>query len=104
MNKGLLANVFSDDGPDCTNGGVSSFFSKGVLIGEGVPEVFDADVANAKPGYVLMKNERTGHMYVVPESYMNIKEQCMFGGNFLYTCDSRFPSKYPLPIHDRLED
>ena len=27
----------------------------------------------------------------------------MFGGNFVYTSDSRFPSDYPIPIHDRFE-
>jgi hypothetical protein len=27
----------------------------------------------------------------------------MFGGNFVYTSDSRFPNKYPIPVHDRWE-
>ena len=27
----------------------------------------------------------------------------MFGGNFVYTSDSRFPSPYPIPVHDRFE-
>jgi len=27
----------------------------------------------------------------------------MFGGNFIYTSDSRFPNKYPIAIHDRYE-
>jgi hypothetical protein len=27
----------------------------------------------------------------------------MFGGTFIYSSDSRFPSKYPIPLHDRVE-
>ena len=27
----------------------------------------------------------------------------MFGGNFIYTSDSRFPNDYPIPVHDRFE-
>lgn len=27
----------------------------------------------------------------------------MFGGNFIFSSDSRFPSDYPIPIHDRYE-
>jgi hypothetical protein len=26
------------------------------------------------------------------------------GGTFIYSSDSRFPSKYPIPLHDRVED
>jgi hypothetical protein len=25
-----------------------------------------------------------------------------FGGTFVWACDSRFPSKYPVPLHDRV--
>lgn len=27
----------------------------------------------------------------------------MFSGDFIYTCDSRFPCQYPIPIHNRKE-
>jgi hypothetical protein len=27
----------------------------------------------------------------------------MFGGTFVYSSDSRFPSPYPVPLHDRKE-
>jgi len=27
----------------------------------------------------------------------------MFGGNFIYSCDSRFPCSHPIPIYDRQE-
>jgi hypothetical protein len=27
----------------------------------------------------------------------------MMGGNFVWSCDSRFPADYPLPVHDRFE-
>ena len=28
----------------------------------------------------------------------------MFGGNFIYTSDSRFPSRAPIQVHDRVEN
>ena len=28
----------------------------------------------------------------------------MFGGNFIYTSDSRFPNDYPIALHDRVEN
>jgi hypothetical protein len=27
----------------------------------------------------------------------------MFGGTFIFSSDSRFPSHYPIPLHDRVE-
>jgi hypothetical protein len=27
----------------------------------------------------------------------------MFGGNFIHTSDSRFPSSAPIAVHDRVE-
>lgn len=28
-------------------------------------------------------------------------EYFAFGGSFIYSSDSRFPTKYPIPLHDR---
>jgi hypothetical protein len=28
----------------------------------------------------------------------------MFGGAFIWDSDSRFPAKYPIPLHDRIEE
>jgi len=28
-------------------------------------------------------------------------EHFAFGGSFIYSSDARFPSKYPIPLHDR---
>ena len=45
--------------------------------------------------------------YHVVESDVKVHDNgfsgCSFGGNFIYTSDSRFPSRFPIPIHDRRE-
>lgn len=44
------------------------------------------------------------YMHAVPASMKD--EQTMFGGNFIWSADSRFRevSQYPLPLHDRRID
>ena len=45
-----------------------------------------------------------GHKYLRPfKSADPNKTGYMFGGNFAYSSDSRFPFDYPLGIHDREE-
>ena len=41
--------------------------------------------------------------YVVPASIAKGNKMPMFGGNFVYSSDSRFPSDAPIKIHDRIE-
>ena len=41
--------------------------------------------------------------YAVPASIFKSGVHSMFGGNFIHTSDSRFPSDAPISVHDRVE-
>ena len=42
--------------------------------------------------------------YAMPGSIFKSGKRPMFGGNFVYTSDDRFPSDSPIKVFDRLED
>lgn len=101
MNKGLLVHRVKPD-YDCTNGGISSTHDQFILIGEEVPGVFEPH--EKTPALKLVKRIIFGKEYIHAEP-LNEPEGIgwMFGGNFIYSSDSRFPNKYPIPVHDRQE-
>ena len=106
--KGLLVHVLRDaSGTDCTNDGVSSRFTKFVLTGEGIVELF-APTADAPELRLVRRELSTGRPYG-SRFYLHAEPPdkggrwAMFGGNFVTTSDSRFPSDYPIPVHDRFE-
>lgn len=102
--KGLLVFVLrSADGLDCTAGGVTSRATKAILVGEGVPEIFEPTADS--PALVLKKKwagTPREYLYAVPT---DVPENAWvtFGGNFIHTSDGRFPCRYPIPVHDRIE-
>ena len=101
--KGLLVSVYRSHHGDCTSGGISSKAETLILIGPGIPGIFEGDETNT----VELKWKFVGgneYKYVVPVvGCPSDKVGPMAGGNFVYTSDSRFPGKYPLSIHDRFE-
>ena len=108
--KTLPVEVYRDHLGDCTNGGVSSRHNTLYLA---CPDGFvDSDPADPTT-LRLVKRELFGKTYVHAESYYGkaalfSREDGavvgpMAGGNFIYSCDSRFPSDYPIPLHDRYE-
>ena len=89
---------------DCTNGGVSSKYDEFILVGKGIPEIFETNDKTL----ALKLVERTigGARYLHAEPIESPRPGCvgwMFGGNFIWTSDSRFPNRYPISIHDRQE-
>lgn len=103
--KGMTVRVFRDvTFGDCSNRGISSWTNKVTLIGPGVPEMYEPD-ENA-PGVVLVERTIGDKPYIHAEPIDRPDEGCvgwMAGGTFLYTTDSRFPSRYPISLHDRQE-
>lgn len=112
--RGLLVNIYRPvAGPDCTNGGITSKHSTAVLIGEGVPEI--TAPTEDSPALVLcrrllnpsfsawMNNQTAGEEYLHAEPLTLLGKSPMFGGNVIYTSDSRFPNRYPIKVHDRIE-
>lgn len=101
--RGIPVSILkAGDTGDCTNGGVTSGATRAILVGEGLPELFDAG-----PGEPLLRLEDRGRhgFRAVPAKKQNGAVGPMFGGHFVWTSDSRFRAiaPYPVPVHDRYE-
>jgi len=109
--NGLLVDVYvTKDGYDCTANGVSSQRKQFVLVDDAIEAPFEVDDNDVY--LVIVRRDFSFGTYLHVEPRINGKEirpngsvGPMMGGNFVYSCDSRFNqiSKYPLPIHDRFE-
>jgi len=99
MTKGIPAQTYRDN-TDCTNGGISSKYDRFVLTGPGIAGVFTPsdDMPELRLKYTGIEGD---HLCCEP-SFEATGRGWMFGGNFLYSSDSRFP-EYPIGIHDRQE-
>jgi hypothetical protein len=104
--QGLPVYVYRSSLGDCTNRGISSdkeeliltrWESGGHMIN--CPQLFSGDETNS----VQIIENVPGHHCAIPFVHPEGTIGPMFGGNFLYTSDSRFPLMYPVPIHDRFE-
>lgn len=104
--KKLNVYIYRDCSGDCTNGGVSANAKSLTLViyenGE-TPNQADGDLMLVKR---VLWGEQADYLRPISET----DEGCvgwMMGGNFGYTCDSRFHewtgNANPLPIHDRQE-
>lgn len=92
-------------GSDCTNGGATSTSTRVILIGpEGTPDgqPLRGDLPVLK---IVVRN--IGGEYIHAEPLVRPENVAgpMAGGNFIYSCDSRFRAicPYPIPVHDRFE-
>lgn len=87
---------------DCTNGPTQTADCI-ILVGPGIPEIFEVG-----PSDVVMYLDRRpdGLPCAKPLDSTTTGKWYMFGGNFLWTSDSRFReiSDHPIPVHDRHED
>jgi len=99
----IRAEVFRWTLGDCTNGGVTSRVNAVVLLGETEP----VPTRTAPVVYLRLVRRWAG----TPREYLHAEpieqpKDCvgpMMGGNFIYSSDSHFPSRYPIPVHDRFE-
>ena len=116
MPRGMLVSILKDaDGHDCTNHGLTSRIKEAVLVGAGIP-----GLAEAGPDLpALYVYPWCGHYKAVPEEAIGFEKvrgrhvangkipifqhQWMFGGNWVWSSDSRFPAVAPIPVHDRME-
>jgi len=103
--NGLMVNVLRSAGyPDCTNGGTSITFDTGIITGDMIDcNVFES--SDTCPEYVILEVAPTGTPFLkaIPKDLHESGKWVMFGGNFLYSSDSRFPSDAPIKIFDRCE-
>jgi len=111
--SGLLVNVYRNTSyGDCSNKGITSKYNEFLLIDED-ENIGPFEVSDNCPTLKLVKrklgtytNDKKGEYYLhaVPVNGDGKKVTGgMFGGNFIYTSDSRFPSVGPIPVHDRFE-
>jgi hypothetical protein len=93
-------------GVDCTNHGVTHPERS---AGKRVYLITDpADVLNIPKGdhiVLVLHKKMVGDVPYFTAKPLGEKSWCMMGGNFIYTCDSRFREicQYPIPVHDRIE-
>jgi len=87
----------------CANGGPSETHETALLID------CDGPVDEAKDGELVLKLVKRN---IRGREYLHAVEVGvskpghngpMMGGNFIHSSDSRFPSDYPIAIHDRFE-
>lgn len=123
----ISVNVYKWDWGDCTNNGISERNSELLIVGQVdyMTKEFETfadnlylshkinfnneEELNADNLCLLVKRELFGENadYIVGlKDYLSGK-WTMMGGNFGYSCDSRYRqtiNNLPLPIHDRIED
>ena len=100
--KTISGNIFRWDLGDCTGNGVSAKAKSLNLIWNN--DDLDLEKLNDND-LVLTEFEYAGEITLraVPVSLIKGDKWYMFGGNFIYSSDSRFPSKSPIKIFDRVE-
>lgn len=103
--KGLLASILENkDIGNCSNNGISSRCTRVIIVGEGIPEIFESD--EDTPSVRIVKRDLHGGIYLTAypiEPCPSNRTGYMMGGTFIWSHDSRFPAKYPIPLHDRTE-
>lgn len=107
--KGLSVNVYRSHLGDCTAGGISSKANTLILTSIEDENKIVTDII------APFKGDETNTVKIVPGNLKGFwkaipvaekpsgKNGPMFGGNFIYCSDARFPMKYPVPLHDRYE-
>jgi len=99
--ESILTYVLRSSLGDCTNNGLTSKEDSIILHhGEGLDINMIPDDELVLIERTLMGKQRN---YAVPASIAKSGVHSMFGGNFIYTSDSRFPSDAPISVHDRVE-
>ena len=101
--KCIPAEVFRSSLGDCSNGGLSSKTNEVyVPCPTGFLEIPESDYRLVRLVTRVIGFGSFTHaepVKEVPRGHVGY----MMGGTFIYSSDSRFPSKYPIPLHDRTE-
>jgi hypothetical protein len=100
--KALSVSVYLFPLGECTNNGLSAGKKSLPLVGD-IIEGAPVTVPEGSDYLVLEYRERFNDYIAVPKSLRDAGKWPMFGGNFAYTSDSRFPASAPIKIFDRVE-
>ena len=112
--KGLIVDIYKHEGQSFDNGrGISSHCDGATLIPSADFPMLDGqifDVDSERPAVVIVKRNLFGHgepyltAYPADENGQPDKSGgAQFGGCYIVSSDSRFPARYPVPLHDRKE-
>jgi hypothetical protein len=109
--KSIPCNVFRNNSGDCTLGGISSKEDRVLLVwdvkpNEEIPEKIDGLSVLGFSNEILKGFGEIRQIGAFPLDSLKFQKSgrwYMFGGNFLYTSDSRFPYDHPVKIFDRCE-
>lgn len=103
--KGLRVEIYKPHYGDCSNNGITARCKYITLIGPGIVEL-DEPTEDAPACKIVLREficgKKVDYMHIEPIERPT-GAGWMFGGCIGCTSDSRFPSKYPLKIHDRQE-
>lgn len=108
--KGLLGFIYKHEGHSCDNGNFSSKFDKVIILPSSmfpkIPEIFS--VMKDCPAVMIFSrrlfSNEPDYLTAYPVDADGVADtNCMFGGTYIMTSDSRFPFNYPIPLHDRKE-
>lgn len=104
IEKCLTAHVYKNPMGDCTNYGISARQDHLYILNDKNGPFEPSDIRQC---VCIEKRTIIGKEYVDCKPAYRPKAGYMFGGNFLYTSDSRFAEitgiDYPIAIHDRCE-
>lgn len=111
MLRGLMVSILRDASHgDCTNGGVTSPVrapnGDAILLGCEEGNWQEGALPDGMPVLIMKKGSYRGEEYVYAVPFDIQGKHLMAGGNFVYSCDSRFARgvcPYPIPVHDRME-
>ena len=103
--NGYSVNIYKSDYESQANV-VSNKHKRMVLVTDGVNG--DSRTVMSNEPYLKLEttNIRGEYLYAIPVNFGVDKEWKMFGGNFIWSSDSRFRedvSERPIPLHDRIE-
>lgn len=110
--KGLIVYIYKNTAfAECSNNGVSGSHDKAILIGDDIPEIFEAKEGDLV--LKLVKGNLEGTAKIVPLDQPKGISGPMSGGSFIYTSDSRFSEAVrkicghemygAISLHDRFE-
>jgi len=100
--KGLLVSIYLFPLGDATNNGLSAGKKTLLLAGDGIKNV-PFDTEEDQDYLVCEYRPRFKDYIATPKSLKDSGKRPMFGGNFAYTSDDRFPTEAPIKIFDRVE-
>lgn len=109
LNVNVLYTTYGGTISDCTNGGVTSKNERVLVLPEGV-EATPEQLMGKLPILKIVRRNIGGKPYLHAEPVNRPGKgsigSWMAGGNFIYSCDSRFREwicEYPVSVHDRTE-